>query len=359
MGVIRLILALFVVFFHCGDFFFKTMPGPIAVQSFYIISGFYMALILNEKYTGKNSYKLFLTNRLLRLYPIYWTVLLIFVLTYITLHLATGSSTFTGLSPIRIFDPSMNAVSIAFMVFTNLFIFGQDVVMFLGLNPNTGNVFFTSNYALSNPQLHTFLLIPQAWTVGMELMFYLIAPFIVRRSFTVLSILFSFSILIKILLYKNGLDFDPWTYRFFPAELTFFLLGIFSYRIYKVLKNKKINIYLLRFVYASVIIVLIFYPFLHYYIRVYFYFVGFFVALPFVFIYSKGFSIDREIGEYSYPVYICHVFVRNILGFTLKIPFNLSVVTTIGSLFYSFLLYTFLSKRIERLRQRRVRYSLT
>ena len=78
MGAIRLLLALSVVAVHGGAIFgFSMVGGQIAVQSFYIISGFYMSLILNEKYIGvNNSYRLFLTNRLIRLYPIYWSVLL-------------------------------------------------------------------------------------------------------------------------------------------------------------------------------------------------------------------------------------------------------------------------------------------
>src|SRR5260370_9516411 len=55
--------------------------GNISVNSFFIISGFYMAFILNEKYVGKNSsYRLFITNRFLRIYPIYWIILFFTIL---------------------------------------------------------------------------------------------------------------------------------------------------------------------------------------------------------------------------------------------------------------------------------------
>src|SRR6185437_11934638 len=76
MGLIRLLLALAVVATHCGPIFgCNLVGGQIAVQSFFIISGFYMSVILNEKYVGvNNSYRLFITNRFMRLYPIYWAV---------------------------------------------------------------------------------------------------------------------------------------------------------------------------------------------------------------------------------------------------------------------------------------------
>jgi peptidoglycan/LPS O-acetylase OafA/YrhL len=82
MGLLRFILAIGVVFSHTGMAWgFTTLGGSIAVQAFYIISGFYIALILNEKYIDQNnSYKLFITNRFLRIYPIYWLVLLLTVL---------------------------------------------------------------------------------------------------------------------------------------------------------------------------------------------------------------------------------------------------------------------------------------
>ena len=85
MGKIRLLLALSVVAVHGGIIWkFQLVGGHIAVQAFFIISGFYMSLILNEKYIGSNSsYKLFITNRFLRLYPIYWTVLLFTLLLFI------------------------------------------------------------------------------------------------------------------------------------------------------------------------------------------------------------------------------------------------------------------------------------
>ena len=75
MGIFRVILALFVVFDHSRAVPFLDLPGGVfAVKVFFIISGFYMTMILTKKYTGKGSYSLFISNRFLRLYPIYWAV---------------------------------------------------------------------------------------------------------------------------------------------------------------------------------------------------------------------------------------------------------------------------------------------
>ena len=84
MGILRLLLAISVVLAHSSPLFgITSVGGALAVQAFYIISGFYMSLILNEKYTGgNNSYYLFISNRLLRLYPIYWVVLVSQIIFY-------------------------------------------------------------------------------------------------------------------------------------------------------------------------------------------------------------------------------------------------------------------------------------
>ena len=80
IGLIRTLLALSVVLTHscpiCG---YNVADGMIAVECFFIISGFYMALILNEKYVGPGSTWMFYSNRFLKLYPVYWLVLLLMV----------------------------------------------------------------------------------------------------------------------------------------------------------------------------------------------------------------------------------------------------------------------------------------
>ena len=77
MGILRTILALAVVVYHSFKIFGLHMcGGQVAVESFYMISGFYMALILNEKYVGIGSYKKFILSRFYRIFPVYWVVLL-------------------------------------------------------------------------------------------------------------------------------------------------------------------------------------------------------------------------------------------------------------------------------------------
>lgn len=71
MGTLRFLLAISVYLVHSHDLWggIRFVKAGIAVEAFFIISGFYMALILSEKYLGNTGYRLFYINRFLRLFP--------------------------------------------------------------------------------------------------------------------------------------------------------------------------------------------------------------------------------------------------------------------------------------------------
>ena len=69
MGFLRLILAVGVVVAHVpGETFSFATGGDVSVQCFYIVSGFFITLILNEKYMTPRVNFLFYTNRLIRIF---------------------------------------------------------------------------------------------------------------------------------------------------------------------------------------------------------------------------------------------------------------------------------------------------
>ena len=358
MGLLRFLLALSVVLGHSSSLFgFEFVGGVIAVQSFYVISGFYMTLILNEKYVGKNdSYKLFISNRLLRLYPIYWVVLLLTVLYSVILSVSSNGKDLGSFSYFYEYWDSMGIVSIIFLIFTNLFLFLQDAVMFFSLNTDTGNLFFTLNFHRNPPELYNFLMIPQAWTIGVEIAFYLIAPFIVRRKLKVIIPLIIASLLLRIVLYYHfNLKNDPWTYRFFPTELVFFLSGIVSYHIYKKLQTMVIKDVYLKLVWLGVLGATIFYNFLPVPGKKFLYLSGFFLVLPFIFMLTKNWKRDAYIGELSYPIYISHILVFVVLK-ALNIPTlgGMGLTLAVVTIAFSILLNNLVAKRIEKIRQKRV-----
>jgi len=357
MGTLRLILAISVVLTHTSYIFgFGLVGGQVAVQAFYIISGFYMALVLNEKYIGINSsYKLFISNRLLRLFPIYWVVLLITLLSSIVAYIISSGDSFGKIQVYFEFFDSMSVGTLLFLVFSNITLLFQDVVMFLGLDTISGNLFFTSNFKDTSPELHQFILIPQAWTISVEIIFYLIAPFLVRKKLRLILILILISILLRYLLTINGFSHDPWSYRFFPTELVFFLLGIVAYHIYIKIKPLKIKNYYLYMIYAFVLLFTFSYSFIQTNLIIP-YLITIFLSIPFIFILSKKWKKDRYIGDLSYPIYISHMFIIYAVMY-LKIPLvgGQGLVVTFITIIFSIFLNEFVAKKIEKIRQLRVK----
>lgn len=358
MGLLRFLLAISVAIAHSSSIFgFHLFDTELAVKSFYIISGFYMALILNEKYVGINSsYKLFITNRLLRLFPIYWIVLLLTISYSVFLSIHTNGNDLGSFTCYAAYWDVMSLGSFIYLVFTNLFLFLQDTIMFLGLDTSNGHLFFTSNFRNNTPELYTFLIIPQAWTVGIEITFYLIAPFLVRRKLKIIILLILLSLMLRaILYYYFNLNFDPWTYRFFPTELVFFLLGIVSYHGYKKIQNLSIKKTHLKLIWFSVLGVTIFHNFLPIPFKDSLYLAGFFIALPFIFILTKNWKKDAYIGELSYPIYISHILIVTITkSLTISNGFVLGLTYTIALIGFSLLLNNFVAKSIEKIRQKRI-----
>jgi peptidoglycan/LPS O-acetylase OafA/YrhL len=334
MGSLRLILALSVAFGHFGlPLSFPT--ADIAVQSFFVISGFYMALVLNEKY-GPDSYWLFISNRLLRLWPAYFVVLV--------LSFAIADNW----KPIA----SLDGLSLVYFFVSQLLIVGQELYFFLFIN--NGAFAFTLHPAGTPELLYTFAPIPQAWTLGLEIYFYLLAPFIVRRGPIVIAAIVAASLLFRIALqWAFGFSGEPWTYRFFPSEIALFLAGSLGYYVYSSRSDKQrrmaktlltitaISVFaclalgkwdgISRFASWSLLGIVI-------------------AGVPRLFETTRNIAWDRYLGELSYPLYICHFLVGWILlpqdAFGAYSALFLSLAASI-------LLYHFVDRPVDKWRQNR------
>jgi peptidoglycan/LPS O-acetylase OafA/YrhL len=363
MGIVRFLLALSVVITHCGSLFGTSLVfGQIAVQSFYIISGFYMSLILNEKYIGVNgSYKLFITNRFYRIYPIYWTVLICIAVTCLAAIIATNGHYLPLFG--KYLSVKANFFSFLYLILTNLLIFGQDLVMFMGIYPESGHLYFTSDFMASNPPLFTFLFIQQAWTLGLELTFYLIAPLIVKRGYKLVVTLIVLSFLLRLFIYNYlGFQHDPWTYRFFPTEIMFFLFGYLSYHLHLKVKKLKISKTLNLFALAFIILFTIFYGnipplkinYLPFSIKDMMYFASIVLSIPLLFNFLKKSKFDNQIGELSYPIYISHMFVLMVFSSLPVMPLKISYVVAFFTIVFSLLLNRFIANPVDKFRQSRL-----
>jgi len=98
MGLLRLFLAVSVIAGHSGTtvFGFKGIGAWYAVNFFFIISGLYLAMVLNEKYKEKVAIYFYI-SRVLRLFPVYYVgVLLAIFVSYRAIgdffdHLSIGA----------------------------------------------------------------------------------------------------------------------------------------------------------------------------------------------------------------------------------------------------------------------------
>jgi peptidoglycan/LPS O-acetylase OafA/YrhL len=346
MGVLRLLLALAVVVSHTGAhaFGYRPISGPDAVQAFYAISGFYMALVLDTKYgTGWKSVRLFWQNRYLRLAPTYWIVLA-FVLVH-TLWRKRQGELLTTL-------PGMNAGSIAYVVFANLAIVGQDLTNFIGFTPEAGErgFHFVAQFwgGSTRPGWH-FLLVPPAWTIALELTFYALVPLLARLRTPALVAVGVGSVAVRLALYAGGLRFDPWTYRFFPCELVFFVSGMLAYRLYQQHRWSDLSPGLR----AALGALFVLFPLAagNAYVADA-YKLALPLMLPAAFAWTRDLRWDNKLGELSYPLYICHwALVRPAEHFGRWAP----VVASAAAVGCALLLVRFVERPVDAFRQRRLR----
>jgi peptidoglycan/LPS O-acetylase OafA/YrhL len=310
---LRLLLAMSVVYGHVGlmpVLGIPSIPGDTAVQAFYAISGFYMALVLNETYTAKDStYRLFLTNRFLRLFPAYAVVAVA------TLGLALIVHSRSDELPFVIYWQAMPALPVAELaplLATQLSIIGMDIHQLLTLQ--TGVLSLVTDFDNDAARLQGLLVNPPAWTLGLEFSFYLIAPLIARRSVLVIAAILFASIALRLLLqFGFGLHGLPWSYMFFPSELALFMAGALGYRIYQAREDGAVDPRLWRLFVAACasIAIAVLINRLHGWSRVASTGLLFclLLAIPALFRGTRTHRVDRFLGELSYPIYIGHMLV--------------------------------------------------
>src|SRR3974377_924536 len=94
LGTFRFLLALSVALGHFGTVWgYYIMNGRMAVQCFYMISGFLISLVLSQKYDPRTAdgRRLFYSNRALRIFVPYWSFCLMILAANALVYLALGT----------------------------------------------------------------------------------------------------------------------------------------------------------------------------------------------------------------------------------------------------------------------------
>lgn len=333
MGSIRTLLALAVVFAHCpfADSF-VFVGGENAVRLFYIASGYLISLVLASR--AYPSTRAFYVNRWLRLWPMYAAVC---VLT-LAFYLLSDTGFFA-------FYDQVSPQAALVVALANVTLVGQDWLMF----------------TRSDPPLYRGFLAPQSWTLGLEICFYLLAPWVLGRRRRIVGLLVA-SLALRAVLVGQGLDHDPWTYRFFPTELAWFLSGALAQQVLaplyaRVLAARMpaaaaaatlgfaalVSIFhllpLSRLAGAALLVVL-------------------FIAIaPLALEFQRAHAWDRRIGDLSYPIYVGHFLVLQAVSYLLQrtglaSPGFLTAVVVVASVAFAFALDKGLGQPLERLRGR-------
>ena len=288
MGTYRFFLAIAVALSHMGATFRGGHnPGIVAVISFFLISGFVMTGLVRTYYAEYRKMPMYYLDRLARIFPQY--------LFFLTLA-AVGYFLFD------ISSPWLLAVSFAGVV-ANLLVVPLDFYMY---SPAIANCTF----------------IPQAWSLGLELTFYVLFPVTLiggRRSLWFLA-----SILVWFLAAYGAIDTDVWGYRLLPGTLFIFLAGSYIYDFRKPAPSHPV---VLLFALMSVSAILF---------RVsgkldlpysYEVLVGLLVGIPALFFLAqrKRNRWDDWLGNLSYGIFLCHFLVIRIFD-------SLGVTTDIGGI---------------------------
>ncbi|MGE0095276.1 MAG: acyltransferase family protein [Alphaproteobacteria bacterium] len=312
MGFLRTILALIVCLIHAGGIEgYVPMYGDVAVQGFYVVSGFYIAMVFTEKYARlRHGIAVFWINRYLRLAPAYAVVSLI-------VYLTIGRFALGGLD---VGDRALILLSQFTMI-------GQDVFMFLGYEPGSGRWFLTSDFhALTPAQIPAYrmMMIPQGWSIGVELWFYALAPFLVLRRTGTLVAIIAAALLLRLASGSAlGLNGDPWNYRFFPFELGTFLLGVLSYRAWRKRPEAGSSAVGLSAL-AGLLFLIVFYHYLPFDAsdKRWLFLLLMAFSLPRIFEATRHSALDRRIGGLSYPLYIVHLLCFALLAPLLAGPWR-------------------------------------
>lgn len=324
--------------------------GQLAVQSFFMVSGYLISFVLTGSRTYSKVWRFFI-NRALRIFPLYWLVAFATLAFFLSTSGSGGGTEF--FNAIR----QLPFAGTALITISNFLIFGQDQIMFLSVQNSM--ITYTGDFWNSEVLIFKALLVPQAWSLGIELTFYILAPFILKNKYLLLGLFFgSLSLRALLVFYGFGLD-DPWSYRFFPTELALFLLGAISHQFISRRISKKLmsNTFVCAGVLAAMILLIVNYDIIADTIfpKGIVLFVSLSFALPFLFEFQSSSRVDTYLGHLSYPIYLWHIFVTSVLGWiglqTDYAEINSPILVLAVSAILSLLTFEFLEKRIQLLRR--------
>lgn len=277
MGTYRLILAILVVTSHGGLRILGYNQGAAAVVSFFIISGYVTSILIEKYYNSPKKILLFYTDRCLRLFPQFIFYLLITVV-------------------VMLYRDNTLIISNPWLMISNF--------LMLPLN------FFAYYH-------NEWIAIPQSWSLGLELQFYLLAPLLIllrKQAAAHIASMVVFTIAFSLVIQN---DYNG--YRMIWGTLLFFMSGIF------IRTSGGRKTLLLTYAYFAALLILSYVfdsgPMLGNRNLIF----GYLIGLPVVYLLTRidYHKYDAILGDISYGVYLNHFlifFAFSGLGVDYKTP---------------------------------------
>jgi peptidoglycan/LPS O-acetylase OafA/YrhL len=235
VGYLRVLLALTVAVGHldsgglyalsASDSTIIFVGAIVAVKLFFIISGFYMAMIFHKHYT---TARMFLMSRAARLFPPYWLTIA-FCLAAAAWFERPVVGPFINLD---FWYFVRSPVALSLFTLSNVTFFGIDFGFFVCFQGSPATHFaFTWNAQCSDGYqiLVQNNVVAPAWTLSLEWYFYLLVPLFCLLNTRRVALIAGCSFLLTVFI-ANFANFNPWYRAFFPAELYLFLFGFLAFR---------------------------------------------------------------------------------------------------------------------------------
>lgn len=351
MGLIRTYLALAVVFGHAGVATSDWVPlharNGLAVQIFYVISGFYMQLIFRKYVPNLNRTEVisFYLARLFRIFPLYYVTLIICI---VIVSVFQTKHHWPPIAALTALDGPSQAAYLA----SNLLIAGQDILRFFAFDPAAGGFrpdFF--NEAPSRLQASSFAVLGQAWTLANELVFYALVPLIVPLRTRTVLLVFGGLLLGTVPFFLAGKVTYNVEYGLPLFFLPAFIAGALMCRVAK----SEIFVLLAESAWGMRVC------FLATAAAIYYGNVSwdnhrtlaaFTLALPFAFVLTRTSVLDRWVGELSYPIYMIHFPIMH-LAQGLDLPKPYGPVVAMVSVPLAVLMFLLVQRPIDAWRTRR------
>ena len=262
-----MMLAVGVMLAHMGVHFSGVNTGVAAVVCFFMVSGYVMSALISGSFPSLKDAPRFFADRFLRIAPQYYFYLAICAFTVLVVGWKETSSQ----------DGPIDTLNIA----ANLTVLP---LIFFSLNASIGS----------------FILNLPAWSIGLELAFYAILPFVLTDS-RILRMTAAGAAVVWALATHGAIDPELHSYRILPGALVFFLAGVAIQR-----RDAWLFIGLALFFAADAASLWVLGSFEGWLVKSLFAGVALgLVAVPILSLLPRN-AIDEKIGAASYGAYLSH-----------------------------------------------------